>query len=91
MIRLQSNYGSNGSRKKSICSERASRNWNALAMPIDNEGSAHAAAHAAASTLSAAMAPMGCLMGLIAALFWLTMIGLAIFIGWIISLPSPPK
>jgi hypothetical protein len=48
-----------------------------------------AAATAAASSLSAAMAPIGCMMGALMALFWLTMIGLALMIGWIMSLPSP--
>jgi hypothetical protein len=35
------------------------------------------------------MAPIGCMMGAVMALFWLTMIGLALMIGWIMSLPSP--
>jgi hypothetical protein len=60
-------------------------------MSTENQGSTHAAATSAASALSAVYMPIGCMMGLIAALFWLTMIGLALFIGWIISLPSPPK
>ena len=50
-----------------------------------------AAASAAASAFTDALAPMGCLMGLVQALFWLTMIGLALFCAWIWSLPSPPK
>lgn len=52
---------------------------------------ASAAASAAAGSLSAAFAPMGCLMGLVAALFWLTMIGVVLFCAWIWSLPSPPR
>lgn len=48
-----------------------------------------AAASAAASAFTDALAPMGCLMGLVQALFWLTMIGLALFCAWIWSLPSP--
>ncbi len=56
-------------------------------MPTDPQN--EALARAAAAPLVAAMAPMGCLMGLIGALFWLTIIGLAIFCAWIWSLPSP--
>jgi hypothetical protein len=40
----------------------------------------------AASSLSGALAPMGCLMGAVMALFWLYLIGLALFIGWVIGL-----
>jgi hypothetical protein len=46
-----------------------------------------AAARVAASQLSAALAPMGCLVGIIQALFWLVMIGLIIFCAWVWSLP----
>jgi hypothetical protein len=47
------------------------------------------AAIAAASALSGAFAPMGCMIGAVIALFWLTMIGLAIFCLWVWSLPAP--
>jgi hypothetical protein len=45
-----------------------------------------AAAAAAVSQLSAALAPMGCLIGIVQALFWLVMIGLIIFCAWLWSL-----
>jgi uncharacterized protein (DUF2062 family) len=45
-----------------------------------------AIARAAAQPLVAAMTPMGCIMGLIAALFWLVIIGLLMFCAWIWSI-----
>jgi hypothetical protein len=52
--------------------------------PGDEDG-----AGGALGALQGAMMPVGCMLGLVAGLFWLVMIGLAIFIGWILSLPSP--
>ena len=52
------------------------------------EGEKEAIASAATGPLMAALMPMGCLMGAVAALFWLTMILLAIFCAWIVSLPA---
>ncbi|HEX4714068.1 MAG TPA: hypothetical protein VH164_03980 [Ktedonobacteraceae bacterium] len=54
-----------------------------------NDKDADAAARVAASQLSAALAPMGCLIGIVQALFWLTMLGLILFCAWLWSLPSP--
>jgi uncharacterized membrane protein len=51
-----------------------------------NEGEREALAHAAAGPLVAAMMPMGCLMGLVAGLFWLVMISLFLFCAWIWTL-----
>jgi hypothetical protein len=52
------------------------------------EAEKQARATAAAQPLVAALMPMGCLMGAVVALFWLTMILLAIFCVWIWTLPA---
>lgn len=44
-----------------------------------------------AAAVAGAMMPIGCLMGLVAALFWLVMLGFVLFCAWILTLPSPPK
>jgi hypothetical protein len=75
----------NGSRKKRTRFEPGSLSWSARVSHTDNE----AAAHAAAGAFSAAMAPMGCLIGAVIVLFWLTMFGLVLVCAWIWSLPSP--